>query len=214
MPRSYTLSDKARAEREAQKQATRRALLDAARVLVAERGVEGVSVVEVGRRAGVSHSLINAYFDGKAGLIAALVKDFNAPQLARSREIAAGPGTPEERLRGILLAWAVFDLADPALLRTLQAHSWDWSDAAEAENRADRQQGLEPVGQVIREGQASGVFRGDLALEDGLAAIWAIYTGGMREAVYARPMLTPDAAIAAIWGQVAAVLFGVARPVS
>jgi AcrR family transcriptional regulator len=206
MPRSYTLSDKARTEREAQKQATRRALLDAARVLVAERGVDGLSVVEVGRRAGVSHSLINAYFDGKAGLISALVKDFNAPQLARSLEIVAGPGTPEARLRAILLAWAEFDLADPALLRTLQAHSWDWSDAAEAENRADRQQGLEPVGQVIREGQASGAFRGDLALEDGLAAIWAIYTNGMREAVFARPMLSPDAAIAAIWGQIAAVL--------
>jgi AcrR family transcriptional regulator len=206
MPRSYTLSDKARSERDAQKQATQRALLDAARALVAERGVEGVSVVEVGRRAGVSHSLINAYFDGKAGLISALVRDFNAPQLAQSREIAAGPGTPEARLKAILVAWAVFDLADPALLRTLQAHSWDWSDAAEAENRSDREQGLEPVGLVIREGQASGDFRADLALEEQLAAIWAIYTNGIREAVFARPMLSPEEAIAAIWGQITALL--------
>lgn len=206
MPRSYTLSDKARAEREAQKQTTRRALLDAARTLVAERGVDGLSVVEVGRRAGVSHSLINAYFDGKAGLITALVRDFNAPQLARSTEIAAGPGAAEERLRAILLTWAVYDLADPALLRTLQAHSWDWSDAAEGENRADRQQGLEPVGRVIRDGQTSGAFRSDVALADVLAAIWAIYTNGMREAVFARPMLSPEEALAAIWGQVMAVL--------
>jgi hypothetical protein len=106
----------------------------------------------------------------------------------------------------ILLAWAVFDLADPALLRTLQAHSWDWSDAAEEENRADRKQGLEPVGLVIREGQASGAFRDDLALDDQLAAIWAIYTNGMREAVFARPMQSPEEAIATIWGQIAAVL--------
>lgn len=206
MPRSYTLSDKARADRLAQKQATRRALLDAARALVAERGVDGVSVVEVGRRAGVSHSLINAYFDGKSGLMSALVKDFNEPQLTRSRDIASGPGTPEARVRGILLAWATFDLADPALLRVLQAHSWDWSDAAEAENRLDRQRGLAPLGQLIQEGQGLRQFRRDLALADGLAAIWAIYTNGMREAVFARPIPTPDQAITAIWGQVLAVL--------
>jgi AcrR family transcriptional regulator len=213
MPRSYTLSDKARADRLAQKQATRRALLDAARALVAERGVEGVSVVEVGRRAGVSHSLINTYFDGKSGLMSALVKDFNEPQLTRSREIASGPGTPEARVRGILLAWATFDLADPALLRVLQAHSWDWSDTAEAENRADRQRGLEPLGHLIQEGQALQQFRRDLALADGLAAIWAIYTNGMREAVFARPIPSPDQAITAIWGQVRAVLTnGPARP--
>lgn len=213
MPRSYTLSDKARADRLAQKQATRRALLDAARALVAERGVDGVSVVEVGRRAGVSHSLINAYFDGKSGLMSALVKDFNEPQLTRSRDIASGPGTPEARVREILLAWATFDLADPALLRVLQAHSWDWSDAAEAENRADRQRGLEPLGQLIQEGQGLRQFRRDLALADGLAAIWAIYTNGMREAVFARPIPTPDQAITAIWGQVLAVLTnGSARP--
>jgi AcrR family transcriptional regulator len=206
MPRSYTLSDKARAEREAQKQATRRALLDAARVMVAERGVEGVSVVEVGRRAGVSHSLINAYFDGKAGLITALVIEFNAPQVERSREIADGEGEPEARLRAILLAWAEFDLADPALMRVLQAHSWDWSDEAEAENRRDRAAGLEPVGRVIRDGQAEGLFRDDVALNDMLAAIWAIYTNGLREAIYARPVWTPDEAIDAIWGQIGAVL--------
>lgn len=206
MPRSYTLSDKARAEREAQKQATRRALLDAARALLAERGVDGLSVVEVGRRAGVSHSLINAYFDGKAGLIAALVKDFNAPQVARSREIAEGPGEAEMRLRGILLAWAEFDLADPGLMRVLQAHSWDWSDAAETENRQDRAAGLEPLGWVIRDGQEQGLFRTDVVLGDMLAALWAIYTNGLREAVYARPMLSPEEAITTIWGQIAAVL--------
>ena len=64
MTRSYTLSEPARARRAAQKHATRAALLEAARAIAAERGVEAISVVEVARRAGVSHSLINAYFDG------------------------------------------------------------------------------------------------------------------------------------------------------
>lgn len=206
MPRSYTLSDEARAGREARKQATRRALMDAARTLAAERGVDGVSVVEVGRRAGVSHSLINGYFDGKAGLIAAVVRDLNAPQVVRTAEIADGPGRAEERLRAILLGWAAFDLADPQLLRVLQAHSWNWSEAAEAENREDRQALMSPVGRVIRSGQAEGVFRTGLDLADVLPAIWAIYTLGMREALYAQPVRSPEEAVAAIWGQIAALL--------
>lgn len=207
MPRSYTLSDEARAGREARKDATRRALMDAARALAAERGVEGISVVEVGRRAGVSHSLINAYFDGKAGLIAAVVKDFNAPQVVRSDEIADGPGPAVDRLRAILVGWAEFDLADPPLLRTLQAHSWNWSDAAEVENRADRQALVAPLGRVIVSGQDEGTFRPGLPMADVLLAICAIYLLGMRDAIFDKPIRSPENAIAAIWGQIAALLF-------
>lgn len=206
MTRSYTLSEPARARRAAQKQSTRAALLEAARAIAAEGGVEAISVVEVARRAGVSHSLINAYFDGKAGLIAALVKDAHAALLARTEAAAAGPGSPEARLRAILVDWAATDLGDPKLLRVLQAHGWTWSPEAEAESRADRAAFLAPLAEVIRAGQVTGAFTANVALADALAAIWAIYTLGMREAVFAPALPPPDAAIAAIWGQVAAVL--------
>lgn len=206
MTRSYTLSEPARARRAAQKHTTRHALLDAARAIAAKRGVEGISVVEVARRAGVSHSLINAYFDGKSGLIAALVKDVYAALVERSEAIAAGPGSAEARLRAVLVDWAEFDLGDPKLLQVLQAHGWTWSAEAEAENRADRAAFLGPVAGIIREGQASGAFRARVALADALAAIWAIYTLGMREAVFADPVPSAEKAIAAIWGQIAALL--------
>lgn len=206
MTRSYTLSEPARARREAQRNSTRQALLDAARAIAAERGIDGISVVEVSSRAGVSHSLINAYFDGKAGLITAMVRDVYAALLERTEAIAAGPGSAEERLRDILTDWAAFDLADPTLLKVLQAHGWSWSAAAEAENRADRQAFLAPVAGLIREGQASGAFRQCVALEDALAAIWAVYTFGMREAVFATPVPSAEQAITAIWGQITALL--------
>lgn len=206
MTRSYTLSEPARARRAAQRHATRAALLDAARAIAAEGGVEAISVVEVARRAGVSHSLINAYFDGKSGLIAALVKDGHAALLARTEAVAAGPGSPEARLRAILEDWAASDLGDPGLLRVLQAHGWTWSAEAEAEHRADRAAFLAPLAAVIRAGQANAAFKANVALEDALAAIRAIYTLGMREAVFAPSLPPPDAAIAAIWGQIEAVL--------
>ena len=206
MTRRYTLSEPARARREAQRHTTRQALLEAARSIAAERGVEGISVVEVARRAGVSHSLINAYFDGKAGLIAALVKGSYAALMDRAEVIAAGPGRETERLRAILVDWAEFDLADPDLLKVLHAHGWTWSAAAEAENRADRAAFLAPLAALIRAGQASGGIRPGVALGDALAGVWAIYTMGMREAVFADPVPSAEEAIAAIWGQIAALL--------
>jgi hypothetical protein len=102
--------------------------------------------------------------------------------------------------------WAAFDLADPKLLKVLQAHGWSWSAAAEAENRSARQAFLAPVERLIREGQATGLFRRHVAVGDALAAIWAIYTFGMREAVFADVVPGAQDAIAAIWGQIEAVL--------
>lgn len=207
MPRSYTLSDKARADRLAQKQTTRRALLDAARGIIAERGVDGVSVVEVGRRAGVSHSLINTYFDGKAGLILEVVRDFNAPQIEEPKRIVQSPGPVPDRLRAILETWARFDLADPALLRVLHAHSWAWSADTEKENRRERDALKAPVATLVDEGRTHGVFRPGPAPMTCAEAIWAIYTNGLRDAIFADPIPAPEHAIAAIWDQIAALLF-------
>ncbi len=206
MTRSYTLSEPARARRDAQRHQTRQALLDAARAIAGERGVDGISVVEVARRAGVSHSLINAYFDGKAGLIAALLKDSYAVLLARTEAMANAPGDAAERLRAVLEDWARVDLADPKLLKVLQAHRWTWSDTAEAQNRAERAAFLAPLGRVVQEGQDTGLFRPQVPLADALGAIWAIYAIGIRDAVFADPLPGAEAAVAAFWGQIAAVL--------
>jgi len=206
MARSYTLSEAARAGREAKKEATKDALLEAARLLAGRRGIGGLSVTEVARLAGVSHSLINTYFDGKAGLIAELVKERNIRRMAESAAIAQGPGSPEDRLRAVLEGWARFDLSDPALLRVLRAYSWEWSDLAEAGHLRDRVEMMAPLARLLDEGRAGAVFRTDVAQADALAAIWAIYTIGMRGAVFSAPIPTPEKAIAAIWGQIAAIV--------
>lgn len=206
MARSYTLSESARAGRDAKKEATKTALLEAARLLAGRRGIGGLSVTEVARMAGVSHSLINTYFHGKAGLIAELVKERNLRRMAESAAVAAGPGRPDDRLREVLTGWARFDLSDPALLRVLRAYSWEWSDLAEAGHLRDRAEMMAPLARLLAEGQAAGIFRRDVAAADALPAIWAIYTIGMRGAVFSAPIPTPEKAIAAIWGQIAAIV--------
>jgi AcrR family transcriptional regulator len=54
--------------------ATRERLLDAARVSLAERGT--IEVATVAARAGVAQSVLYRYFDGKDGLVEAVVNDF------------------------------------------------------------------------------------------------------------------------------------------
>lgn len=64
--------------RERRKQATRKALLDAALELIGERGVYETRVEDVTERADVGKGAFYNYFQSKAALVAALVADASA----------------------------------------------------------------------------------------------------------------------------------------
>jgi len=61
--------------REQQAAATRNRVLDAAEVLLTEKGFSGMTVAEVAKRAGVSPQTIYATFSSKAGIIMAAIED-------------------------------------------------------------------------------------------------------------------------------------------
>ncbi|WP_161556037.1 TetR/AcrR family transcriptional regulator [Mangrovicoccus ximenensis] len=190
--------------RDRQREATIARLLEAARELFAAHGMENVSVTEIGRAAGVSPSLINAYFDGKAGLLYALVRETNAPQLEASLDIAAGPGPAEDRLFAVLRFWAEGDLSDPAMLAVMQAYSWTWPAETEAENRAERAKFEAVLADLLRGGAAAGEFRPDVPAGETAVSIFAIYTWTMRMAVFEG--LGPDQCIGRLRGQLLPLL--------
>jgi AcrR family transcriptional regulator len=72
-------------ERQRDAERSRRALLDAALVEFAAKGLAGARVSEIADRAGVNRQLISYYFDGKDGLYQALVEHW----LAREEEFGA-----------------------------------------------------------------------------------------------------------------------------
>ena len=95
----------------------RRALLDATRALIAERGIDGVSLREAARRAGVSVAAPYRHFSDKAALLSGVAEEgFNQLHAALMTAVGAcGPGaTARQRLEKAALAYVMFALDEPA----------------------------------------------------------------------------------------------------
>ena len=96
---------------------SRRALvLDAARAVFAEKGIEGASVREIAKRAGYTPGAIYSYFDSKEAIYAALLEEslerLNAAVDA-AREPKAQPGEPGRMLAVKAQAWFGFFAQNP-----------------------------------------------------------------------------------------------------
>jgi AcrR family transcriptional regulator len=93
--------------------ALRPALLAAAEAVIAERGVDGFSLRETARRAGVSPAAPAHHFGDARGLLTALAAEAFV-QFADALESADGAGSRIERLRAQGLAYVRFALDERA----------------------------------------------------------------------------------------------------
>jgi AcrR family transcriptional regulator len=98
----------------------RRSLLQAGREILAERGVDALTLREVARRAKVSQAAPYHHFAGKAELVSAIAQhgfeDF-AGALRAGADAASGGAL--QRLTGMGLAYVRFAVAHPNLFRLL-----------------------------------------------------------------------------------------------
>jgi AcrR family transcriptional regulator len=163
--------------------------------MIRERGYDDVSVTDIARRAGVVPSLINTYFNGKAGLLYAIIQGHNDPQLAATRAAAATPGTARERLERIIAVWMEGDLARGKLLGPLIALTWYWPPATEAQTIRDRQPFFACLQEVLRQGAAAGEFR-PMPEPDTCEVIFAIYNWSLRPGLFAGATATECVALA------------------
>lgn len=194
--------DTARAQ---QREGSKERLLAAAQRLFRERGYEAVSVTEIGAAAGLSASLINAYFGSKAGLFHALVTRLNAPQFIACEAVFASDDSPWTKLERLVGIFCAHDAADPRLLGLMQGFSWTWPAEIERLNAQERGRILPGLSRLLQEGMARGEIR-CLALPELMNSIWAIYTWGVRPAVF-------DAASAQLCSQrIMAELANLMRP--
>ncbi|WP_375691696.1 TetR/AcrR family transcriptional regulator [Pseudooceanicola sp. LIPI14-2-Ac024] len=167
-----------------QREHTRAKLIEAARRLFWKHGYDDVPVTEIAQEAGVTHSMINAYFGGKPGLLYEIVKANNAPQYDDSISIRDEAGPADQRLSKLLQSWARVDGSEPRMLAVMEGYSWVWTPQNEAENAVDRARFTRVIAEILDQGVTSGEFslRGDTA--DAAAAIFAIFTWGLRGVIF------------------------------
>jgi len=98
----------------------RLALVGEALKLVEERGVAGLTLREVARRAGVSEAAPYRHFASKDALVAAVAEDGFQSMLARVRRALAGASAdPAERLEAVGAAYVRFAVERPAHFRVM-----------------------------------------------------------------------------------------------
>jgi len=97
-------------------EAVRRALLEAARELFAERGFEAVTLREIAAAAGVNAAMVHYYFGNKQGLYLAILSEGAAPLLAHLERALERPDADGEQVvREFLTRFAATMAREPWL---------------------------------------------------------------------------------------------------
>lgn len=99
---------------QAQPENLRRSLLDASLALIEAEGLEGFSMREVARRAGVSHQAPYHHFEDREAILAAIVAEGFTGLREASLAAMAGETDPAKRFTAIGRAYFDFALNHPA----------------------------------------------------------------------------------------------------
>ena len=103
--------------REAQGARTRERILDAARAVLAQRGLDGFTTRSVAELAGVSHGMVHYHFRDKRDLVLALLVHARRDWIEPLEELVDGPGSADSRMRAVI-AW----MAEPQTNEVLRVH--------------------------------------------------------------------------------------------
>jgi AcrR family transcriptional regulator len=154
----------------------RNALVEAALATLETHGWHELSLRDVARQAGVSHTAPYRHFASKEALLAALA-EVGYGELADAMEAAVreAPGDPAEQLRGTGRAYVSLALHRPALFRLMFSGAIcaipPGGTFAEVAGRS-----FSLLLRLISEGQAAGVLRPGPPEQAALAA-WALVHG-------------------------------------
>lgn len=162
--------------RETRKQATRARVLAAARDLFEEIGYEAATIRLIAARAGVATGSVFTTFDSKKAILQAVMAerlDVLYGELSRITPHLRGPCS--DRIRSIMAVHYNFEMERPRLYTAYVAISFDWSIARSPASFGGNPKLRGMLGDVMREGIASGEVRADLDIELFLDVMLASY---------------------------------------
>lgn len=149
--------------------------MEAGLALVEEKGVDGFTLREVARRAGVSHNAPYHHFPDRAAMVAAIAEQsyvLLGDAMARSARRAT---SPERQLRAIGLAYLRFAVSNPARFKLMNRPELRRRrEVTSVEAAGTRSE--EPLHRAITAGQAAGTLAGGDAQAIALTA-WSMIHG-------------------------------------
>ncbi len=148
----------------------RRALLDAALRLFAERGSFDFTFRELGRAAGVTHNAPYRHFAGRAELLAALREEALSALGEASRVAIEGVSEPRARVAALGEAYVRFALAQPERFRLVLAF-------APEEGEPRRGESFRLLESALEDGQREGTVRADRSPRELAIGAWALVHG-------------------------------------
>jgi AcrR family transcriptional regulator len=167
-------------KRDRKRQVRREFLVDAAMKIVAERGLDGLTMAHLADEVGASIGSTYRYFPGKAELVAALQAEAIARFAAHLRSELGPPGAPLERVARAHLAYLTFADAAPEVFALIDASLSEprrvLDDAAAAAVEASLEPVLAVCAATIDDAVAAGALRpGDAVVRT--HALWAALHG-------------------------------------
>jgi AcrR family transcriptional regulator len=163
--------------------ALREALIAAAEEVIAERGLDGFSLRETARRAGVSPAAPGHHFRDARGLLTAVAaKAFR--EFGDALASASDAGSPEAQIRAQGIAYVRFALAHPAKFDLLWRKALLDNSNPELIDAGDRAFAI--LDRAARPEQRPSAGTSDVALAPSIAA-WSIvhgFAGLAREGVF------------------------------
>jgi AcrR family transcriptional regulator len=137
----------------------RQALIGGAIALIAEQDVSSLSLREVARRVGVSHTAPYRHFQDKEALLAAVAEEgFIGLTEAMNSGIQQAPDDPLKRLEATGVAYVQFAIAHPSHYRVMFS-SYRGEQAEHPERARAGWQAFQVLLNVIESGQMAGVVR-------------------------------------------------------
>ena len=154
----------------------RNALIEAAVHLVAEKGVEGLTLRETARRVGVSQAAPYRHFSDKNALLAAVAEEgFRTMHRQILDALAQSPSDTASRLSAIGVGYVRFAVEHPAHFRIMFAQELARSVASPTAEQAAMAVFQELAAEILK-GQLSGFIRADDPIRLAVAC-WSIAHG-------------------------------------
>ena len=152
------------------------ALRAAASALIAERGVEGVSLREISQAAGVSHTAAYRHYADRQALLAELAEQgFRQLAELNRQTIAAAPGDPAAQLMACGRAYVRFGVQRPHVLQLMFGQAVpDWSVHPSLQLASEEL--AQTLAGVVAAGQAAGTLRA-APLGDVTLTAWSLVHG-------------------------------------